>query len=61
MRNAASHTERQDVMPLGAVLRVLRETAHDINRASSRATSVGSGSLDSGWSAARASHNTGDA
>jgi hypothetical protein len=32
MRNAASHPEHQDVMPPGAVLRTLRETAHDINR-----------------------------
>jgi hypothetical protein len=32
MRNVASHPERQGAMSPGAVLRTLRETAHDINR-----------------------------
>lgn len=32
LRNAASHPERQGAMAPGAVLRTLRETAHDINR-----------------------------
>ena len=32
LRNAASHPERQGAIAPGAVLRTIRETAHDINR-----------------------------